>query len=495
MYCSNCGTKNDSGSKFCIQCGSAISIPVGENRRFAGIDTRNDVDADRKKMKEPSYLRRYMKSLSLPENFRKENINGDLLQRNAASAVATVMIGLVLSLGLWFFLGFIQEDGGIVRHLGEILNLNFISIFLLSLGSPIVFANDASTTTLNGSYLILIVIPMISLFIAQRRKFMDNKSTKENLLDFMATSLIVTVIVKILALISSAETEFSGTEIALHNMGSIFSVFFIVLLIQITLSMIEEKDNLLEIFDNQTLPDFSKRVAIFLKSMGIGIGICTVGLTIAVYRTVEGFHFLIFTTIPNIFTNLWLWSMGTGILLRDTSDTTHSIFGKFNDIGDATLENGWAMYILLAGLLIIVALSVYRAVGNLLKEDYFLKVGQIATGIALVNVLVAFFGNFHIVDEGQSFLYGFSYMSVILTSFVWVFGITTLIYLFDKNEAVEKVIGWINSAGMNAVMISAFVFFAFTLWIYEQTLFYFAGDLFKGTLTLLWDIGIRGFTL
>lgn len=164
--------------------------------------------------------------------------------------------------------------------LGQISKLkpNFIDMFNLSLQSPISLSakvqgedygnkiTEATKMIITLKLLILLLIPIIGVFISQLKLFKDEKTSSENLMQYGVTSLIFSILVKILALINQKVVKLGDPDfirftikIGLHDLWSLLTVFLIIFGLQIIMSMIMKKDNPFEILNIKQYPDLGNR--------------------------------------------------------------------------------------------------------------------------------------------------------------------------------------------------------------------------------------------
>ena len=379
---------------------------------------------------------------------------------------------------------------------------NFIDFFNISLQSPINIGagikaeneysgNKASGDmggTIKFNLLILLLIPLIAVVAAQFKLFKDDKSSKENLMIYGLTSFIFSIFVKIIALISQRnikiveEYYLDATfkfKLGFHDFWSIFSVFLIVFVIHIIVSMIMKKDNPFEILNIKQYPELGDKTKIYIKTMSIFTAILTVAIVLVMFASMgkEGaaikdmFTFGAFV-IPAFFINAWLFVFGNGLTFMPAmGQKPLSIFGAWKGITEAK-RNGidgtiWG-YIFIIAVFVGLIYVIYKIVKDVEKEGFFVKLGFIAGSMSVINILMSFLISTSLKFSGKGMEYikemmymldldmfdfitnvkliriSYTFLNIAIMTFIWVFAIGALVYYLRENEIYKKVEDFVN---------------------------------------------------
>ena len=461
MFCTNCGKKSKPEDSFCWNCGNELgelketSFLVREEKDATRIHIdhrgtavrsgkeweRSGKRSDGKKLEG---AKEFIRNLPLPESIKKENISQELIKESAKNALKIIGIGLLISLVLSLVLGSIYEE--VMEAISYVFSSRFIVIFLLSLLSPIVVDSSRLSLSLQGGILFLLFIPVVSIFIVQREKFKDEEKTGDHLGDYLGTAVMFTFFVKILAMFSAGgiDAVIISVRFRLHSLGSLFTVLLLAFIIQVFLSMVIKKDNVFEIFETDYFPTFGQRVVRYTMQMGKIVAVITLIMLIALFRTEATATWIL--AIPYLFLNLWLWIIGGTFSLQD-SVQGFNIFNQLFSVGDMASAGMWGVILVFSALFLMIFVVMYEAVKGIdQKEQYFYKLGMLAVGFSIINLIAAFLVNFTANVDGLKFTLGYGYLNVIIATTAWVFAIGGIIYLGGTNETVKKTTSFLNKS-------------------------------------------------
>lgn len=556
MYCKYCGEHNHTDQTYCQNCGKVIKINTislekttfTENKtafckkcgtavldRYCTECGTVGYNLERKHKTSPKMpdiginlgsiddIKSKIQKSSLGEIKSVDDVKNmvaskPVLKSSFISALKILGIGLIISLLVFTVITKIEVIEELLYNIDraasfgyeEISKLkpNFIDVFNLSLQSPI----NLSATIQGENYgekiasgakmvmsfklLILLLIPAIAVFISQLKLFKDEKTSKEHLMEYGITSLIFSVMVKILAVINQKSIKISDPsdylkftlKIGLHDLWSLLSIFLIIFGLQIIISMIMKKDNPFEILNIKQYPDLGNRIMTYVKSMGIFTGIVTIVMLLifiiiaskesggAKYITMFGIVML-----PAIFVHTWLFSFGSNMatLATGTKPMSVNIWKTWKGIGALKGYNygngsSWVIwgYIFVIAIFLGLIYVIYKVLKDIEEEEYFVKLGFIAGSISIINIALSYFVSLGLKISGKASsgygydvsdaLYGlnlgfldfmadsgtlkqsYTILSIMVTSFIWIFAIGVIIYYLRKNEVYNKVKSFIE---------------------------------------------------
>ena len=539
-FCKKCGTQVL--DRYCTECGTvAYTLDLGQRSTKTILNFGSfEMDDIKSKMGEASFgdIKSKIKETPLGDikgiDDVKEIIKSKpVIKSSAISSIKILGIGLIISFLLF---SMISKTGAMGQMLNAIdmaaaftdqqiskLKPNFIDLFNLSLLSPIKFS-----TNLTGGYgevgsigfdmimsfklLALLVIPIIGVVISQLNLFKDESSTRENLLEYGVTSLIFSIVVKIIALVSQksikidapysvARLDFSA---GFKSFFDVLSVFLLVFVIHLVVSMIFKRDNPFEIFNIKQSPDLGDRSYTYIKSMAAYTGIVAIVLmlTFVFALTKEGLEFknaltFGFLVLPLGFVHTWLLSFGNGISTSMTGQSTASLnitkmwkgIGSIKEASylDSTSWTIWG-YILIISIFVGLIYVLFKTLKDIEKEGYFVNLAYVAGAISVINLLMTYLVSIVIKTNSKSLVGSYEIRDlmyelglgsladfagpgvvnifyplfmVILLSCVWVFAIGGIIYLAREQDIYHKLVAFVEEhslkliAGYSALVLVA----------------------------------------
>lgn len=520
-FCKKCGSQVF--DRYCSECGTVgyvLDINHKKSKSNKPIINLGSLEMDNIKSKFGESALGDIKSV---EDVKEMIKSKPVIKSSAISAAKILGIGLIISFVLFMIISKTAAMEQILHAIDMVasysdqqitkLKPNFIDFFNLSLLSPIKLTANLSgeeygekismafDMLMSFKLLILLLIPAIGVFIGQLKLFKDESSTEENLLEYGVTSLIFSVMVKIIAFASQksvkVEDPYDSVKIVL-NMGfkgflDLISVFLLIFIIHLVASMIIKKDNPFAILNIKQYSELGDRTHTYIKSMAAYVGIVSTALilTFLLILGKEGMEFkdtLLFglLALPTGFVHAWLLSFGNGMSTVATGQSPVSLnianmwegIGNMKEAsyGDSTAWAIWG-YILIISIVLGLIYVLYKTLKDIEKEGYFVKLGYIAGVISLVNMLMAYLVSSGIKVGGKStggyelgdLLYemglGFfgdiagsgavkmSYplFTIILTSFVWVFAIGAIIYFARENDVYHKVVYLIEDHNLKLI--------------------------------------------
>lgn len=550
MYCKYCGVQNTSDQTYCQNCGKLIkvnTIPLGniaiEETKTAYCKKCGTAVVDRYCTEcGTSGISLNIKKGAKPKieiGISKDQVNqikskiqssaiGDIkgfddvkelvkskpiFKISSISAIKILGAGLIISFLVMAAIMKIEIVEVIFNGLNSLANLglgalgnlkpNFIDLYSLSLQSPInmslkiqgeIFGENAvvgAKLVFASKMLILALIPIIGVLIAQFKSFKDEESSSEKLMEYGLTSLIFSIIFKIIMIFNQKGFKLNDVvkvnfKIGFHDIWSILSIFLIIFAIQVIISMIMKKDNPFAILNIDKYPRLGERIKEFVVSMSIFTGIISIAILliiIVVGSKTGGIAKLLtmagIVLLPSIFAHTWLFSFGTNLtsVLMETEPIKANIFKTFKGIGRLKAnysDGGWAFwgYIFIIAVLLGLIYVIYRVVKDIKEEQYFQELGFIAASLSLINIGISYLvsigmsvtditsektgyglGN-TLYDLGLGsldFLTGdgatkqsYPFLNIIVMTFIWVFAIGALIYFLRKNDLYNKITSFIE---------------------------------------------------
>lgn len=535
LFCEKCGT--ELSGRYCTECGD-----VGYNfelKNKKGIKVPNiginvsSIDDMKLKIKDSP-----LGEINSIDDIKDIITTKPIIKSSFISALKLLGIGLLISLLLFAAITKIDSVENFLQGIDDAassidnfelskIKPNFVDLFNISLQSPInISANfkgkDSgdkisvdSDMIIYFRFLILLMIPVIAVIIGNRKLFKDEKSSSEKLLEYGITSLIFSVMVKIIAVInqkvikiSDPDSQFNFTfKISFHDLWSLISIFLIIFAIQIIISMIVKKDNPFTIFNIKRFPDLGNRIMMYIKSMALHSGIISVSMVVsALFILIKNDAKFITSLLagvailPGMFINSWLLSFGYDMNISVTNQRTTTMniwkiwdyIGKIDDIMYKKNSSAIWGYVFISLVLIGLIYVIYKVVKDIEKEDYFVKLGFIAGEISIINMLISLLAGTvvkvnnkvvgNIPYDLEDILYEFNLdflsplaesggikqvyplMSIILVSIIWVFAIGTIIYYLKDNKIYHNVASFIDRNNFKIIAVySALVLISFYL--------------------------------
>jgi len=532
-YCKKCGSQvND---RYCISCGTmGYSINAGQEIRFKKPEvnfTGPTVEDIKSKFQESP-----LGDIKSVEDVKKIIMDKPIFKTSLISAAKILGVGLLISLILFFSLKNIKAVEGFMNAIDEVASYeygqiakmkpNFIDIFNLSLQSPanisLNFQGENYGTRIDVSakvlmsfkMLILLIIPVIAVLIGQFKVFKDEKTTTENILEYGLTSFMFTIIATIIGLVNKRGIRISEDyfnfklNIGFQHIWSLISIFMIIFVTHLIISMIFKKDNPFEVLNIRQYPDLGNRIYTYIKSMGIYIGLVSLTLTlIIVYMIskakVKATAIIGIIIAPVLFVHTWFLSLGYGLesSINNGLTTKFDIWKIWKGIANLKRLNrnsdSGAMWAYLSLILVFTGLIyvIYRVVKDIEKEDYFKKLGFIAGVISIINIIFSYLGTTVIKTSTKvlgdydlrDILYemdleflspilnagalkqSYNIIGIVIFSFVWIFAIGGLIYLIREQEVYGKIEGIL--ADNNKIILIVYpIALLLTLYLFQSKL-------------------------
>lgn len=566
MYCKNCGQKNSENQNYCQACGHSIKNNEIDPENLKFQESKDDfckkcgaiVQArycsecgtlGYKLEMEEGKASKYFQSIKKPgspgalddikEKFKesgiadikniadiKEKFNPKkTLKSSSIAALKILGIGLVISFVLFFVISKTSTmkellygiDMAARSTYAEISNLkpNFVDFFNTALMAPInivgKFQSNAWDETItakakgliNFKFIILLLIPIIGVLLSEFKTFRNEKSTKENLTKYAVTSLIFSIIVKIIALINIKTVRIQDSyeiinmklHLTVQNFWSLLSVFLIIFFIHIVLSMIFKKDSLFKALDEKIGFDLTGNTRKYMKNMLLYVLIILAGFTLMyVFANVKArvsmktLPLLLLLFLPSTFVKTWLFPFGNTMetlaipgrsaaygfktVWRDFGLMKHNLFG---------METAWVYLGYLFIILIFLGLIyvIFKSVKDIKKEGYFKNLAFLGGAISLINMLLSYlvslgikvtstltsrtgsldemfyymdFDFLNMLSEPSTLKQYFPLFKIILLTFIWVFAIGGIIYLIKENKVYNGVKGFIERHNIKIII-------------------------------------------
>lgn len=536
-FCKKCGT--EVFDRYCTECGT-----VGYNFQYKsrtgpkvpdlGINL-GSIDDIKSKIQNSA-----LGDIKSVDDVKNIVASKPVIKSSFISALKMLGIGLLISLLIFTVITKIDVVERLLYSIDAVANNsyldlgqtsklkpNFIDMFNLSLQSPIslsakVQAEDYGNKVTEGTkmimslkLLILLLIPIIGVFISQLKLFKDEKTSTENLMQYGVTSLIFSIMVKVLALINQRVVKLGDPDfirftikIGLHDLWSLLTVFLIIFGLQIIISMIMKKDNPFEILSIKQCPDLGNRIMTYIKSMAIFAGIVSVAILLIyiIIASKEGGDTKFITMfgifmLPAIFVHTWLFSFGSNMatLSTGTKPMAANIWKTWKGIGELKGYNygnsdSWVIwgYIFIIAIFLGLIYVLYKVLKDIEEEEYFIKLGFIAGAISIINIALSYFATIGLKISGSggsgneyglrdalyyfdiSFLsmltepgtlkQSYTILSIIVTTFIWIFVVGAVIYYLRNNEVYYKVRTFVEDNGKKLIIgYTALTFISFYL--------------------------------
>jgi len=537
-FCKKCGTAVL--DRYCTECGTVGYNLEHKNRTGPKVPDMgiNLGSIDDIKSKIQNSVLGDIKSVDDVKNIVASK---PVIKSSFISALKILGIGLLISLLVFAAISKIEVMEELLYNIDRVANNeyleleqisklkpNFIDVFNLSLQSPInLFAKvqgdlygEKISTGVKGvmsfKLIVLLIIPIIGIFISQLKLFKDEETSKEHLMQYGITSLMFSIMVKILAFVNQKSIKmvnYDGSlnfnlKIGLHDLWSLLSVFLIIFGLQIIISMIMKKDNPFETLNIKQCPDLGSRIMTYIKSIAIFAGIVTTVMLLIyiIIGTKEGGDIKFLTMfgivmLPAIFIHTWLFSFGANMvtLSTGTKPISVNIWKTWKGIselkgynyGNSDLWVIWG-YIFIIAIFLGIIYVLYKVLKDIEEEGYFVKLGFMAGAISIINIGLSYFasiglkisntgGNGNGYSVGDALYYfdvgflsnladvgklkqSYAILSIIVATFIWVFAIGAIIYYLRNNEIYFKVKTFIEDNGKKLIIgYTAFAFISFYL--------------------------------
>lgn len=529
-FCKKCGTQIK--ERYCSECGAvAYTLDIKqEAARFKAPDININIgslDDLKSKLKESP-----ISEIRSVDDVKAIVSSKPVLKTSFISSIKILGIGLLISLLIFMAITNIEPVEEILYAIDQAANYgypqisklkpNFVDIFNLSLQAPtnisMNFAGDdygakidiGAKAIMSFKLLILLIIPAIAVIISQLKLFKNESSSSENILEYGVTSLIFSILVKIIALINKRTVKIADDYdmftfklgISFSDLWSLLTIFMIIFAMHIVISMIIKKDNPFGLLNIKQYPDLGNRIYTYIKSMGIYVGIVSVAMLIILIYMIndggaEGAASVIIGVLmaPALFIHMWLLSFGYNM---DTAATgqktmTFSIWKSWSGLGELRriTDSGTAWgYLFILGLIIGLIYVIYRVTKDIESEGYFVKLGFIAGAISIINLLLSYLGSIGIKVNSKvsgdmpidlrDVLYEFdleflepiisagglnqsySIVSIVLLTFIWVFPIGAIIYFTREKDIYYKISSFLDeykqklTIGYSALILVSF---------------------------------------
>lgn len=531
-YCKKCGTAVL--DRYCTECGTvAYALELKQETKFKAPDLNINIGKiDDLKSKFQDSPLGDIKSVG---DVKSIITSKPIFKTSFIGALKILGIGLLISLLLFTVITKIEPVEEILYNIDRAASFgypeiskvkpNFVDVFNLSLQSPtnlsLNFEGEdygekiaiGAKMIMSFKFLILLIIPAIAVIIGQRKLFKDEKSSSENLLEYGFTSLIFSIIVKVIALINQRNIKISDPYdqfkfklgIGFHDLWSLLTIFTIIFVFHIIISMIIKKDNPFTIFNIKQYPNLGNRINTYIKSMGIYAGIISIAIILMlIYIGVKNGTKALPSTIigivlaPAVFVHTWFLSFGYNMTTMATGQrpASFSIWKAWKGVGELKKysygsESGaiWG-YLFILAILIGLIYVVYRVVKDIETEGYFLKLGFIAGSISVINVVFSYLGSIGLTAStkvtGDTYytiadiLYeldlgflgpianagalkqSYSFMSIIVATFIWIFAVGAIIYFVREKEVYNKIVSFLDThkqkiiIGYSALIVVSF---------------------------------------
>lgn len=406
----------------------------------------------------------------------------------------------------------IEESASYIDPQMSKIKPNFVDLFSSSIMSPsrvaVSFKGEgidaSANATINYKFLTLALIPLLAVFTGQMDRFRDKNSTKDNIPFYALSSIIFSLLMGIISFVNTSNIkivdEYSDATFRLKlgsgNLMSIVSVFLLIFFFQVMLSAIVKKDNPFALLNTDRFGNIGDYTLSYVKSMGALSLAVSAALIISFLIVGDEFGMEMGYSMvgglimaPVVFIQSWLYSFGYSISTEALNQMPYEM-SIWKTLGGASEMSDYisgpapviAMMVILL-ILVGVALVVYRSVKDIDRDkDFFLKLGVLAGSISAFNILLSFLVSFsaklknstsatsyydigdvlYEFDLGMlmplsgtgSISTGYGIISIIFTTFVWVFAIGGLVFFLKENEVFEKITSFINDKFM--LMISVF---------------------------------------
>lgn len=523
-FCKKCGTQVL--DRYCTNCGTvgySLNIITGKTKSQETVINLGSLEDIKSKLGETSLGD--IKSVSDVKGIIHSK---PIFKKSFISAIKTLGIGLLMSLFLFMLISKTKAVEGIFNSIDmaasysypELAKLkpNFLNFFNLALQSPINIAakfkgefwgeafSANMKTIFSMKILILLLVPAIGVLISEFKTFKDETSTKENLPKFALSSLIFSILAKILAIITGKNVKVQdpyeyinmGLKIRIHDFWSILSVFLIVFTIYVILSMIFKKDNPFEILNNKHCEDIGYRTKTYLKSMGGFIGIVSIALSLTMIVLFfklkiksKAFPVVVISLLPSTFIHTWLMSFGNSITTMVTGQKpmTMNIGKMWKTIGTMKDQmfgsnNAWAYfgYLLIIFIFIGLIYVIFKTLKDIEKEGYFKKLAIIAGVISIINMGLSYFaiiglkvttsagrsgpnleGIFYDMGlgllgelaEAGALKQSYPLFTIILLTFLWIFAIGAIIYFVREHHIYSKFVDFVEKHNVKLIVAYA----------------------------------------
>ncbi|WP_058486283.1 zinc ribbon domain-containing protein [Defluviitalea phaphyphila] len=465
-FCNKCGAKIS--NNYCSQCGNR-----GNEYKIVEKDNSMDIKG----------IKTGINNLFDKDKFSFQNIKKFFLENKKTWKEAFIGAGLAFVIGLILclisnviFLKNIELFSN-NKEFAELLNddknrnifIDILQIYQISMQIPlnIIYENNEiielfMKASVKVAYIILFIVPIISFLVGSYKKYKENTSTKENLKYYAATSFIFSILSNLIFVISYKlySLKFDDIKYSSPLIKGIIITFLITLSIQLFLSVFIKKEKILDIFPYDSVEAFITIVKYQIIYSGLLTAIIYVFiiggiLTSSEFKATQLLNILYF--IPN----MWLY-FALGIFGNEfvtVSEDGFQKIGVFN-FAKENLSNPYIIiglkFLIILGTIIVlylgfkkhrskkdlrnisitaVLLLVWNFILSLLTKTYiYLKgdIGGLGNIFSIDDMVEAS------SDMKMMIKIGYSYLGVLINTFIWCAIFAIVIYFVIDKIHIEK---------------------------------------------------------
>ncbi|WP_058486280.1 zinc ribbon domain-containing protein [Defluviitalea phaphyphila] len=298
MYCHKCGKENIDNSQYCINCGNKLktydisNLNIEKNiinfcNKCGAKISKNYCSQCGNRGYEYKDIKKY-NSIDIEKInnlFRKDKfsikdikkiflIGKKTLKDSLIGAGVAFVVGLILCLILNLI--FIRKTDIFFDNYEQFAELignkdnffiNSINLYLFSMQVPfnLIFEPEIegiefiTKFSFKISYIILLIVPIISFLVGSYKKYKDSTSSRENLKYYGVTSLIYSVLLNLVSLINHSHTLIEDNinfKLSFSFIKGIIVIFILSFIIQLCWSIFVKKERISKIFPYDSIIAF-----------------------------------------------------------------------------------------------------------------------------------------------------------------------------------------------------------------------------------------------
>lgn len=492
-FCKNCGCQ--SADRYCTQCGSGTYKLMPQQ----GIDFKIESIKNIKSIADATFTnKKLIKQVNIKESFNEIANDRELITNSLIATLKIMSIGVFISVILFMLITnidavkelqnsykYIPQSDSVQKlrmapNALDLFNMSFQSSWFLEGSAKIDGYNlGIIKVKIDLALLILLLIPFIAIFISQFKLFKNGNSTARNIKEYLLTAVFFSSLLTIIMLFNRKAIimteDYSNSFINMSGSFGIISNFTMVLLItflmQLIISIFVKKEKLFDIIANDFFNNIMGAITVFLKNLSYITVLCLFALIaymLYISFTIRSIT-TIFLLIPNIFIAVWLFISGNKFVFSIPGEAYPdlSIWSTWNgivriqDLFYVKFIDALPLYLLIILILLGVLFVLVQAIQKLSQENFFKHLLAFASGLTIINLIMAFFTRLYIdfkienthylmevmediiglpfISANQSIIIGFSLFDVGMITFFSVLIVGGLIYLLSSQNLYIKI--------------------------------------------------------